>query len=457
VKKYTILGAGLAGQSTSYHIGHEKCNVFEKNGYVGGHIYSEKVNGFIWDEGPHVSFTDDEYVKSLFEKSVNNDYLEYNVETINYFNKSWIPHPAQTNLYSLPEPIRSECLNDFLLTRKWNQKIKPNNYYQWLNIAFGKIFSDEFPVRYTKKYWTVHPKELITDWIGERVYYPDISEVVQGSKMPLENQTHYIKRVRYPKTGGYNSFAKTFNNQSNTHLNKILIKIDLKDKTLRFKDGTKEEYDTLVNTIPLPSFIEMTNISKKGKEAAKRLKCTSLLLINVIAKHSTARTENWIYVYDEDKYSTRINCTELLSPNNGIDGKTGIQVEVYFSDYKKKDEDDNVIAKKVIQELIEMGLIIDTSLVESFFTKWVPWGNVIFNHDYKKALDIVLTELEEFGLEREYDDLEPMTNWDKKLVTQNKMGSIILAGRYGQWKYYWTDDCVLRGKYIRDQKLLITT
>ena len=46
MKKYTILGAGLAGQSTSYHIGHEKCNVFEKNGYVGGHIYSEKVNGF---------------------------------------------------------------------------------------------------------------------------------------------------------------------------------------------------------------------------------------------------------------------------------------------------------------------------------------------------------------------------------------------------------------------------
>ena len=41
------------------------------------------------------------------------------------------------------------------------------------------------------------------------------------------------------------------------------------------------------------------------------------------------------------------------------------------------------IAQNVIKELIEMGLIKDKSLVESFFTRWVPWGNVIFNHDYK--------------------------------------------------------------------------
>ena len=40
-------------------------------------------------------------------------------------------------------------------------------------------------------------------------------------------------------------------------------------------------------------------------------------------------------VYDEDKYATRINCTEVLSPNNAPNKKSGIQVEVYFSEYKK--------------------------------------------------------------------------------------------------------------------------
>jgi len=28
------------------------------------------------------------------------------------------------------------------------------------------------------------------------------------------------------------------------------------------------------------------------------------------------------------------------------------------------------------------------------------------------------------------------------------LGDVILAGRFGQWKYYWSDDCVLRGKQI---------
>jgi len=51
---------------------------------------------------------------------------------------------------------------------------------------------------------------------------------------------------------------------------------------------------------------------------------------------------------------------------------------------------------------------------------------------------------------RENDDLTPATDWSKKQVVKNKLGDIILAGRFGQWKYYWTDDCILRGKYIAE-------
>jgi hypothetical protein len=52
------------------------------------------------------------------------------------------------------------------------------------------------------------------------------------------------------------------------------------------------------------------------------------------------------------------------------------------------------------------------------------------------------------GLVREEDDLAPMTEWDAKFENKAKLGEIILAGRFSQWKYYWTDDCVLRGLYI---------
>ena len=57
-----ILGAGLAGLSASYHLGHENCQIFEQHTFAGGHIHSEHREGFTWDVGPHVSFTKHAYV-----------------------------------------------------------------------------------------------------------------------------------------------------------------------------------------------------------------------------------------------------------------------------------------------------------------------------------------------------------------------------------------------------------
>jgi hypothetical protein len=148
-----------------------------------------------------------------------------------------------------------------------------------------------------------------------------------------------------------------------------------------------------------------------------------------------------MYVYDVDKFSTRINCTELLSPNNAPLNKTGIQVEVYFSKYKPKLEKDNDIAEKVIDELIEMGILMGRDFIIELDTKWVQWANVIFDHNRRPALETILHYLEQFGLLRDEQDLEPMTDWN---TFSYKSGGLQLMGRFAEWKYYWTDDCVMR-------------
>ena len=198
----TILGAGLAGISCSYHIGHEKCTIFEQHSSAGGHIRSHRREGFVWDEGPHVSFTTNSYVRKLFEKSVNGDFLEYEVNVANYYKGNWIPHPAQSNLFAVPEPQRTECLEDFLSIRNTNPYEKNNtfkHYDEWLEHAFGTSFTKYFPAAYTRKYWTCEPSELATDWVGERVFYPDIATVVDGYKQAAEKSTHYIKNIRYQR------------------------------------------------------------------------------------------------------------------------------------------------------------------------------------------------------------------------------------------------------------------
>lgn len=447
-RKITILGAGLSGISASYHLGHENCILFEKSHFKGGHIHSYNFHGFTWDEGPHVSFTRNDYVRDLFYENVKGNFLEYAVETSNYFQSHWIPHPAQSNLYKVPQPLRGAVLKSFLESRK-NSEGTPANYEEWLIMAFGKTFYENFPMLYTKKYWTKHPKELTTDWVGKRVFYPNIDDVKRGFYNPLPNQTHYITEVRYPIEGGYFKFAEKLYEDANIQFEHEIDNICFDEKRIDFKNGTSHFYHQLITTIPLPKFIECSNAPENIKSCAHGLECSSLLLVNIVTNHPAVRKEKWMYVYDEDKYTTRLYYTEGLSPKNGQPGKSGIQVEVYFSQSKPKVETDETIAKKVVEELIEMKLIKDQDSVENIHTRWVPYANVIFDHKRREAQETIFEWLEKYGLVREEDDLEPMTNWEFKENENLKFGDIILAGRFGQWKYFWTDDCVLRGKFIR--------
>ena len=50
------------------------------------------------------------------------------------------------------------------------------------------------------------------------------------------------------------------------------------------------------------------------------------------------------------------------------------------------------------------------------------------------------------GLAREKNDLDIVDNWDFNPI--ENVGSIVNVGRFAQWKYYWTDDCVLRAKNV---------
>lgn len=350
-------------------------------------------------------------------------------------------------MYAIPQPLRDECLKNFLETRIDYKNIAlPSNYAEWSKAAFGNAFYENFPKQYTKKYWTLSPEFLTTDWMGERIFYPNIEDVKEGYIKPLEKQTHYISKIRYPKNGGYFSYFNKLKEGMNVLLTKEITYISFYNRFFCLSDGSTIYYDRLIVTIPLPELILKSDAPDDIKESARKLSCTSLLLVNITANHPTLLKYNWMYVYDEDKYSTRINCTELLSPNNAPIGKTGIQVEVYFSKYKPLEESLEVIAEKVLNELIEMGLIQELDCVLNLHTKWVQYANIIFDHNRKESLNNILEYLTIFGLSRNEQDLHSMTNWDNHI--KQSESSFFLSGRFAEWKYYWSDDCLLSGLHL---------
>lgn len=449
-----IAGAGLAGLSASYHLGHKRCLLLERNLTAFGHIRSENRDGFVWDQGPHVSFTKHEYVRKLFEESVDSQLEEIEVQVGNYFQGNWITHPAQTSLYQVPEPMRSACIESFLTSR--GQPIKEiniQNYQQWLENAFGSVFANTFPGEYTKKYWTRSPTDLTIHWIGNRIHFPSIDEVKRGSNGPLDRSMHYISKVRYPRQEGYQSFAKKMKKGASIHYGSEIVSIDLNRKIVYLSSGQHYSYEQLVNTLPLPIFINACqNVPMPVIEASRQLSCSQLLLVNIAVPHEAQRPEHWIYVYDPDKLSTRISFTEKLGFNNAPAGWTGIQVEVYFSRHRPLVSTPEVIAEQVEKELIQMGLIVPSrfksGLVSHRHYSYSPWANVIFDHGTVPALDTIWSWLATQGLKREEADTHPLTDWGAVATTPSEEECLHMAGRFGQWKYFWSDDCVMRGHQL---------
>jgi protoporphyrinogen oxidase len=423
----TVLGAGIAGLSVSYYTGHDNCVVYEADSHYGGHVYSQEQGGCIWDDGPHVCYSKNEYVRQFFSELVGGAFEEVQAEVVNYYKGHWIEHPAQSNLYQIPEPLRSRCLESFLESREPQSanQAAPVNYEEWIRQAFGRVFADTFPAAYTRKYWTREPAELGTDWIGKRVYYPKIEDVTAGAKGPLGRSTYWVNLWRYPTTGGFFTYTHKLAEGARIQYGKKLTFVNFKKRLLGFEDGTQASFETLVSTLPLPVLIACAEDAPPDvKEAASLLKATRLILVRVAANHASVRKEPWLYVYDEDKISTRASIQENFSPHNAPAGRTALSVEVCGSDAKPLPTDRDAVVAQVQRELIQMGLVESPNAVHSVTVRYCPWGQVIYDHNRRPALERVKRFLEGFG--------------------------VLRAGRYSQWGYMMTHDCVLRGKKVAE-------
>lgn len=423
----TVLGAGISGLAVSYYVGHDNCVVYEADSHYGGHVYSEEQAGCVWDDGPHVSYTKNEYIRHFFAELVGGKFEEVQAEVVNYYRGHWIDHPAQSNLYQIPEPLRTDCLNSFLASRvhDGNGQPAPANYEEWIHQAFGRVFADTFPAVYTRKYWTREPSELGTDWIGKRVYYPKVEDVTAGAEGPLGRSTYWVNLWRYPSQGGFYTYTHKIADGARIQYGKKLVVANFEKRVLGFADGTQATYDTLVSTLPLPVLIGCAeDAPAEVRDAASQLMATRLLLVRVAANHASVRKEPWLYVYDDDKISTRVSIQENFSPRNAPAGKTAMSVEVCGSDAKPLPSNRNAVVDQVTRELVDMGLLESLAAIDDVSVRYCPWGQVIYDHNRRPALERINKFLESRG--------------------------VIRAGRYSQWGYMMTHDCVLRGKKIAE-------
>ena len=136
-----ILGAGISGISASFELKNNNIDstIFEKNNSWGGLLDNFQINGFRFDKFIHLSFSQDDYVNSIFTKT---PFIRHNPLSYNYYKRYWLKHPAQNNLFPLSQSEKNLIINDFKLSKEVKiEELK--NYEEWLRMQFGDYFAVE--------------------------------------------------------------------------------------------------------------------------------------------------------------------------------------------------------------------------------------------------------------------------------------------------------------------------
>ncbi len=419
-----ILGAGMAGFGAAYQLDRSGIDavMYEKRSYYGGHTASYSYDeGFIFDEGPHVSFTKDERIQELFAESIDGDYQVLKTGVNNYWKGHWIKHPAQRNLYGLPTDLVVDVLVDFVAAAQ-NGTESVKTYEDWLIASFGETFASTFPMEYGLKYHTTEAKNMSVDWLGERLYRPSMEEVFHGALSESTPDVHYIDRFRYPTHGGFMSYLSRFLKCCDIQVDHELVKLDTSEKLMHFSNGNVVQYDRLVSSVALPDLISMViDAPDDVREAAQKLACSQCVLVNVGIDRDDISEAHWSYFYDRDIFFTRLSFPHMLSPKTVPPGAGSIQAEVYYSEkYKPIDRQPEDCIEPVIRDLRRCGLIREDDEILFKNAMFIPYANIIFDLDRAEAVKTVHGFL---------DDVE-----------------VAYCGRYGDWGYMWTDESFKSGE-----------
>ncbi len=419
-----IVGTGMAAWGAAERFRAEGIEpiLYDRADAPGGHTRSfTGPDGFTFDDGPHVSFTSDPGLQERLAAAVDGEYEVIQTYVDNHWKGHWIKHPAQVNLHGLPDDLVVDCISDMVAARHGPER-EVRTYEDWLRAQFGDTFAETFPMVYGEKYHTAPASQMSTDWLGPRLYQPDLREVLHGALSPVTADVHYVDHFRYPSRGGFESYLRRFHQGADLRLGREVTAVDPIGRTLTTADGSTASYERLVSSAPLPELVpRVAGAPPDVLAAAARLACTTCVIVNVGVDREDLSPAQWRYVYDTDVVFTRLSFPHLLSPHTVPPGCGSVQVECYYSDkYRPLDVAPEALVEPVVADLRRLGIVRDGDRILHRSVRPVRYANVIFDLDRAEALATVHGWLDEVG--------------------------IAWCGRYGEWGYHWTDESYRSGE-----------
>lgn len=420
-----VVGGGLAGISAAYHLPYPTI-LCERENEVGGTARTYQVNGFTFDHTGHLLHLHESYTERLVRRLLKGNLFECKRNAWIYSQNVYTRYPYQANLYGLPSKTVEEC---FLGLWKSKRRFGADpvrddhtlNFREWSDRLFGEGISKHFMLPYNEKLWSVAPEDMSPDWCGSFVPQPKLEDVLVGSLSDHTKAFGYNTTFLYPQRGGIQTLAQAFaRDLPDVRLGVSLEKINWKDRKAKFTSGDWISYLHMISTIPLPELLKRLDpFPPELREAADKLRWTSVLCLNLGVKRANISDKSWIY-FPENKYVFyRVGFPMNFTPHAVPEGCSSMYVEV--SHRPTESLDNASVLRKVRAGLEECGILKrgDQFAVASFLP--IKYAYVIYDDHRSAALEKIFFWLREHA-------------------------GISSIGRYGAWKYSFMEEAILDGK-----------
>ncbi len=421
-----ILGAGLAGLSTAWHLKQRGIEpfIFEKEQVAGGLCRSKQVKGFVFDYDGHLLHFRNNYTLRLVKKLLKDNLVRHTRSAwINNFGIN-SQYPFQANLHALPKPIANECLWGFIHACNSRVNNRQLNFLKWINITFGKGMAKHFMIPYNRKFWTVPLSQMVCPWSDKFIPQPTLTEVVNGFFANSANNFGYNSIFWYPRKGGIVQLAQAFEEQiGEVYKNCCVNRIDLKKKEITIKGKGKQRFDVLVMTIPLPELVEMIKpLPDKILKSFEKLRWNSIFNLNLGVGGSCQNGKHWVYFPHKETSFFRVGFFHNFSDNLTPGVRSSLYAEVSYS--KDKPINKKEITYQIVNDLRSAEIINKKNRILAYDTNDIKYGYPIYDQHYLQATTAI-----------------------KKFLLTNH---IVACGRYGSWQYLSMEDALLDGKRVAE-------
>ena len=443
--KVLIIGAGLTGLSTAYHlekVGRIDYSVFEKERKVGGLCRSEYVTGrrfegkFTFDILGHLLHLKEEYTIGLVKELLSKNLISHDRDAHIYSKGVYTRYPFQANTYGLPPKVVKECVFGFIDAKyhSLHCKTRPpeGSFYNWILQNFGEGIAKHFMIPYNQKIWTVHPRDLTCGWIKVNPKYvpsPNIQEVVIGALEYQKKHFGYNVRFDYPRRGGIQKLPDAFEAKiKNPVLKTNLSRVDIRKKVAYFDGGKIEEkFRFLVSTVPLRELILeiIEDVPGKVKNAALKLKYTSVLSLNLGIKREEMDHGHWVYFPEKEYRFYRVGFPKKFSDEMCPPGTSSVYVEIAYKPGEITPEKERELIARAKKDLIKAGILRTEREILVEHRERIAYAYVIYDRNRDRNLKIIQDYLKE--------------------------KDIYSVGRYGGWKYSTMEEAILEGKEVAEK------